>query len=81
MADEASDYRDVLEAMSPDHRRLERWLYGQMNKGVGSTVGEAAEALKLTPGRIVELAANHFWIEAAGDRANPAAMTLDADGE
>ena len=78
----ALDYRSKLEAMRPEMRRLERWLYRRLDAANGApTVDEASSALALTAERIVELADNHHWIEAYGDRADLAAMKLTADGE
>lgn len=69
-----------------DFQRLEAWLYPQLNRRAAAgaelpTVAEAAEALAWPLERVLERADAHPWISPVGDRADPAALRLDADGE
>ena len=60
---------------------LQVWSSLQTSGCEGQAVGAAALAFHLSPALIIEAVEKHHWMYLDGDRADPAAMLIEHDGE
>lgn len=71
----------ALHAIGTLGTALQVWSALQDQRWEGQTVGAAALAFHLAPAPIIEAVEGHFWMYLDGDRADPANLTIEHDGE
>lgn len=79
----AADALDILlcPASGSLSNAVQVWAALQYRDARDVTVGEAALAFHLSPVAIVDAAFHHYYLYLRGDRADPAALVIEHEGE